>query len=146
MATQVRCPSCGATNYVTDRACMSCGAKLGGQTAPAVPPPTSGPAVKPPVAGPRARSNLAPLPPNIDMPVYLYVLACLPIGIPILTLGGAIWGAMGGGLAALNISIGRMSSLPLAARISIIFVSLTILGYVIVFATAVTIVSRMRAG
>jgi hypothetical protein len=41
------------------------------------------------------------------IPAYLYVPAALPLGIPILTLGGAIWAALGCGLAGACFAIMR---------------------------------------
>jgi len=47
MAAEKRpCPKCGASNFVTDRECMSCGTSLMAQARPA--PPAAAPAIPPP--------------------------------------------------------------------------------------------------
>jgi hypothetical protein len=51
------------------------------------------------------------------MPPYFWALALLPIGIPILTVGGALPGAVGGGLVMVNLSILQREEWPLGARI-----------------------------
>jgi hypothetical protein len=51
---------------------------------------------------------------------YMLVPAVLPLGIMIVTRGGAIWGAIGGALAALCVFVAQAEELPKAARLAII--------------------------
>jgi hypothetical protein len=70
-------------------------------------------------------------PPNVSeykIPTYLFVLAVLPFGIMIVTRGGALWGAVGGGLFAVGVAVAKRQELPLAARIAIL-VLINVLAY-----------------
>jgi hypothetical protein len=53
---------------------------------------------------------------------YLLVPAVLPFGIMIVTRGGAIWGALGGGVAVACLAIAQVESIPRAGRLAIILV------------------------
>ena len=57
---------------------------------------------------------------NFKMPIYLFVLTLLPFIVPILTRGGAIWGALGGGLWFACLLIAKQQQIPLIARILLI--------------------------
>lgn len=48
-----------------------------------------------------------------------FLLCGLPIGIPVLTLGGALWGALGFGLAAVNFKIAQKENWGKGERISL---------------------------
>jgi hypothetical protein len=52
------------------------------------------------------------------MPVYLWVLALLPIGMPVITRGGAIPGAIAGAMVMVTYGIVQREDWPLAARIA----------------------------
>jgi len=158
MTGKVTCPSCEAENYATDATCMSCGTQLGGQAqpppqqpgAPAAPqpgppaPPQPGAPAPPPMAArpPGAAVPPAQAPPRQaakpSTPWYLYLIAVLPIGIPVLTLGGAIWGALGFGLAGANVKIMQHHQMPVAGRIAI-SLGLTVVGYGIVIALGLAV-------
>jgi WD40 repeat protein len=70
------------------------------------------------------------------VPRYLFALAVLPMGIPILTRGGALWGALGFGLAAACVGIARREQWPMPVRL-LLSLLLTLLGYgVVVFLLA----------
>jgi hypothetical protein len=51
---------------------------------------------------------------------YLLVPAVLPFGIMIVTRGGAIWGALGGGVAVACLAIAQLESIPRLGRLAII--------------------------
>jgi hypothetical protein len=70
------------------------------------------------------------------MPWYLLLPALPPLGIPIMTLGGAIPGAIGVGLAAACFGIMQQEEWPTAARVVLCLV-LSVLGYLGVIALAV---------
>jgi hypothetical protein len=57
-------------------------------------------------------------PRSYGMEWYLYVPAALPIGIPILTMGGALPGAAGFGLAAACYAIAQQERWPVGLRIA----------------------------
>jgi hypothetical protein len=63
---------------------------------------------------------------------FLYVLALLPVGIPIITVGGALPAALGAGLAAGNAAVAQQEKLSMAARVGIM-VGLSAAGYVALF-------------
>jgi hypothetical protein len=73
-----------------------------------------------------------PMPQREDykVPLWLYVPAVLPLGIMAVTQGGAIWGALGGGLAAGCIAIVRRDEISAALRLVIVLL-LTAIGYAI---------------
>src|SRR5262245_10454362 len=73
------------------------------------------------------------------VPPCLYVPAVLPLGIPFLTQGGAIWGALGFGLAGGCLAIVRREQWPVAARLAAAL-GLVMLGYAILFAVLLFIV------
>jgi hypothetical protein len=73
---------------------------------------------------------------NFGIPVYLWALALLPWGIPMLTLGGCIWGAFGGGISALCFGIARVTHLSAAVRLLMI-VALNALAYTVFLGVAV---------
>ena len=51
------------------------------------------------------------------VPWYLYLPALLPLGIPVLTLGGLIPGAIGGGFAGACVMIARKYTWPAPVRV-----------------------------
>jgi LSD1 subclass zinc finger protein len=65
------------------------------------------------------------------IPAYLFVPAVLPLGIPLLTLGGALWGALGFGLAGGCLAIVRREQWPTALRL-ILALLLAFAGYGVV--------------
>jgi hypothetical protein len=65
------------------------------------------------------------------MPPWLWALAVLPLGIMVLTRGGAIWGAMGGALMGLNMWVGKKPELHIGVRTGIIL-AVTAVAYAIV--------------
>jgi hypothetical protein len=65
------------------------------------------------------------------IPWYMVVPAALALGIPILTLGGAIWGALGLGLAGASLAVVRIEKWPSAARL-LASTALTGTGYLAV--------------
>jgi WD40 repeat protein len=62
------------------------------------------------------------------IPLYVYIPAILPLGIPILTLGGALPVMVGFGLAGACIAIAQQERWPIAARI-LAALGLSFLGY-----------------
>ncbi|MHB8994130.1 MAG: hypothetical protein ACYC63_02655 [Armatimonadota bacterium] len=122
MSEKLPCPKCGENNYTTDRECLSCGAALQAVAKPAAQRPGEAPVAARPVAT---------LDPPAAMPPWLWVLAVLPLGIMILTRGGAIWGAMGGGLMGLNMWVGKKPELHIGVRTGIIL-AVTAVAYAIV--------------
>ncbi len=54
------------------------------------------------------------------LPWYFHLLSWLPIGIPIVTFGGAIFGAIGGGLVAVCYTIAGKEDWPSPVRLLII--------------------------
>jgi hypothetical protein len=77
-------------------------------------------------------------PASAGVPKWLYVIAVLPVGIPILTLGGALWGAIGCGLAGANVKIAQNQNMSIGARVGIML-GLTVLGYAILFALGMAV-------
>jgi hypothetical protein len=65
------------------------------------------------------------------IPAYLFLPALLPLGIPVVTLGGILPGALGVGLAGGNLAIARLERWPLLARLASALM-LTLLGYGVV--------------
>lgn len=128
MSEKLPCPKCGENNYATDRQCLSCGAALQAVAKPAAQP---APGAAPVAAKPVATKPVATPAPPAAMPPWLWVLAVLPLGIMILTRGGAIWGAMGGGLMGLNMWVGKKPELHIGLRTGIIL-AVTAVAYAIV--------------
>jgi hypothetical protein len=71
-----------------------------------------------------------PLPVAQDyrLPWYFWALALLPAGIPIITLGGAIWAALGFGLVGLCLAIAGRERWPAPARV-LVMVLASAAGY-----------------
>lgn len=67
---------------------------------------------------------------------YLYVPVVLPIGIPIITLGGALWGGLGFGLAFVSFGIAQAEKVPKAARLTMALL-LAVVGYGILGASLI---------
>ncbi|MGD8238968.1 MAG: hypothetical protein PVH68_10480 [Armatimonadota bacterium] len=65
---------------------------------------------------------------SYTLPWYFYLLSILPIGIPILTLGGAIPGALGGALCYANFAIAQQEDWPVSHRVGLALL-LTVTGY-----------------
>lgn len=65
---------------------------------------------------------------DYGIPWYLFVVAFLPIGIPAITLGGAIWGALAGGLIGANFTIVQTEKMPMAIRLLLVSL-LSLAGY-----------------
>jgi hypothetical protein len=59
---------------------------------------------------------------DYGMPWYLWVLAVLPWGIPVLTLGGCLWVAIGGGISAGCFAIARATRIPIVYRTTFLIV------------------------
>lgn len=119
MAGKTPCPKCGEENYPTDRQCLSCGTALQAAAARPVAAPTQSATarVTPGAASPPRQTNILS---TEGVPMWLYVPSVLPLGIMIVTRGGAIWGALGACLVGLNLKIARSESLPLAARLGLV--------------------------
>jgi hypothetical protein len=78
------------------------------------------------------------------LPWYFYPVALAPVGIPILTQGGAIWGALGFGLAGLCYTIVQKEDWPVAARVAAAL-CVSGVGYAVVMTlVAGSILSRAR--
>jgi hypothetical protein len=75
--------------------------------------------------GRRRRLN----PAGYRIPWYLFVPAVLPLGIPIITLGGAIPAAVGVGLAGGCLAVAQRERWPVAARLGIML-GLVLAGYI----------------
>jgi len=76
---------------------------------------------------------------DYTIPPYLYVPAVLPLGIPVLTLGGALWAGLGFGLAGACTGIIRREQWPVAARVASVL-GLSAAGYAVVFAVLLLVV------
>jgi hypothetical protein len=63
---------------------------------------------------------------------YLFLPALLPLGIPILTQGGAVWGGLGAGLAGACLGIAQIDKLPKGARLAIAL-GIGVAGYLLIF-------------
>jgi hypothetical protein len=78
--------------------------------------------------------DLATLDPaDYPVPWWLFVPALLPLGIPVLTQGGAVWSALGGGLAGVCLSLAVLERLPAAVRVPACL-GVAAVGYLILFA------------
>src|SRR5216683_1971263 len=53
---------------------------------------------------------------DYGMPWYLWVLAALPWGIPVITLGGCIWVLVAAGISAGGFAIARATRIPIVYR------------------------------
>lgn len=62
------------------------------------------------------------------MPWYLYIPILLPVGIPIMTRGGALPGAVGAGLAGASLCIAQQEQLPMVVRI-LLMLLVAVAGY-----------------
>lgn len=78
------------------------------------------------------------------LPWYFYVVSALPIGIPVITLGGAIPGALGFGLASVCFGISQKEDWSVSTRL-VAAGMLALLGYVVLF-VILAIVVVMQAG
>jgi WD40 repeat protein len=65
------------------------------------------------------------------IPPTLYLPALLPLGIPILTLGGAVWAGLAGGLSAACLALVRKEQWSPTARV-LLSLLLSIAGYAVV--------------
>ncbi|MCE9547553.1 MAG: hypothetical protein K8T25_18955 [Planctomycetia bacterium] len=90
-------------------------------------------------------SGTLPTPQNYGLPWYLYVVSALPIGIPILTMGGAIPGAIGFGLASACFGIAQKEEWPIAGRI-LASLALSMVAYVATFMLLAAIAGRGAVG
>jgi hypothetical protein len=70
---------------------------------------------------------------------YLFLPAVLPLGIPVMTLGGGLPFAVGFGLAGACLGIAQIESLPVGGRIAL-SLFLTLIGYVVIGVLAWTLV------
>jgi len=68
---------------------------------------------------------------DFRLPWYFYGLSLLPLGIPVITLGGALPAAMGAGLMAGCFGIAQQEDWPLPVRI-LAMLALSVVGYAIV--------------
>jgi hypothetical protein len=59
---------------------------------------------------------------DVKIEPYLLIPSVAPFGIMILTRGGAIWGALGGGIACACLAIAQAESVPRAGRVALILV------------------------
>jgi hypothetical protein len=79
-----------------------------------------------------------PDPRGYSIPWYLFAPAFLPLGIPIVTLGGALWAALGAGLFGACLAVARIEKLPAGVRV-LLSLLLAGLGYGIVFAVVLAV-------
>lgn len=75
---------------------------------------------------------------DYSLPWTLYIPVILPLGIPIVTLGGAIPAMVGFGIAAANFGIAQQEQWPLASRLLLMFL-LFALGVAGIFALVVAL-------
>lgn len=71
-------------------------------------------------------------PVNIGIEWYLVAASFLPIGIVLLTLGGAVWGALTAVLIGLNFMLAQLETVPRFVRLGLIAM-LSLFGYLILF-------------
>ena len=81
--------------------------------------------------------------PDYRIPWYLIVLAMLPIGIPILTLGGALPALLGGGMTGLSLLIAQREQWSLAVRIVLCFV-VAVVAYALFGALLVWVLMKQK--
>lgn len=72
---------------------------------------------------------------------YFYALSFLPFGIPIITLGGAIPGAIGGGLFGACIGVAQQESWPKPARLATM-IGINVVAYALLFVLLATALKR----
>jgi len=75
----------------------------------------------------------APVMSDYRLPWYFYVVCVLPIGIPAITFGGAIPGAIGGGLAMACLAVAQREEWSIPKRLALAF-GLVLAGYLALFA------------
>jgi hypothetical protein len=66
------------------------------------------------------------------LPWYFFVISVLPIGIPIITLGGAIAGAAGAALVMVCLGVSQNDNLSIPARLAIT-IGIVIASYAVFF-------------
>lgn len=71
-------------------------------------------------------------PEEYKLPLYLYAVAFLPLGIPIITLGGLLPGALGGGLFGACLGLAQVERIPVGVRV-LLALALSAIGYLILF-------------
>jgi len=71
-------------------------------------------------------------PEEYKLPWYLYAVAFLPLGIPIISQGGAIWGGLGGGLFGACLGLAQVERIPVGVRV-LLALALSAIGYLILF-------------
>ncbi|MBM4042017.1 MAG: hypothetical protein FJ290_26275 [Planctomycetes bacterium] len=91
------------------------------------------------LSGQREVPNLA----DYRMEWYFYLVSVLPIGIPIITLGGALPAMLGFGLASGCFAIAQKDDWPVASRL-LLCLGITAVAYVAVVALLVTALSARR--
>ena len=82
---------------------------------------------------------------DYSIPWYLYGLSVLPIGIPIMTLGGALPGMIGFGLMAVCFGIAQREMMAMPLRILAIL-GVTIVGYTMFIGLVIAAMSQQAAG
>lgn len=83
------------------------------------------------------RGERGPLDPDkYRLPWYLYLPAALPLGIPVITMGGAIWGGLGGGLAAGCVAVAQRDRWSVGTRIGVMM-GMVVAGYLTLFGALV---------
>ena len=85
----------------------------------------------------------APEPGDYSLPWYLYAVSALPLGIPVLTLGGAIPAVIGFGLAGACFGICRKEEWPVPVRL-LAAAALVAVGYVALFALLAAAIAGRR--
>ena len=75
------------------------------------------------------------------LPWYFYLISALPIGIPVITLGGAIPAAIGFGLAGACFGIAQKEEWPVPVRI-LSSLGLVVVGYIVIGALLVATVAN----
>ena len=81
--------------------------------------------------------------PDYRIPWYLILVALLPVGIPVLTLGGALPGLLGGGMAGLSLYIAQNERLSLAVRI-VLCLLVAMVAYALFGALLIWVLARHR--
>jgi hypothetical protein len=83
---------------------------------------------------------------NYRIPAFLFVPAVLPLGIPVLTMGGALWAALGCGLAGGCLAIVRREQWPTGLRLILslllAFAGYGVLGGVVLMSSALPWLAR----
>lgn len=83
----------------------------------------------------------APDPSAYGIEWYFYALSAVPFGIPIVTLGGAIPGAIGGGLFGACVGVAQLEQWPKPARLATM-IAINVVAYVLLFALLATVLKR----